>query len=90
MICHGKKHFCEIVLADRHRLSRETKVISSPLLNCNKSDQDTQLNCSVVCIFLVHVALQDFQFVLASAQARNYAPMHQIRPRHAAEFQRGM
>ena len=55
-----------------------------------KLDQDTQLNCSVVCIFLVHVALQDFQFVLASAQARNYAPMHQIRPRHAAEFQRGV
>ena len=62
----------------------------SPMLKFNKLDQDTQLNCSVVCIFLVHVALQDFQFVLASAQARNYAPMHQIRPRHAAEFQRGV
>ena len=50
----------------------------SPLLKFNKLDQDTQLNCSVVCIFLVHVSLQDFQFVLASAQARNYAPMHQL------------
>jgi len=50
----------------------------SPTLKCTKFDGGTQLNCSVVCIFLVHVALQDFQFVLASAQARNYAPMHQL------------